>query len=221
MTDCCGSALRNDRLIQIFVGEESTPYLVQETILANLSAVFKRALENEDKFGGPEGVLKFPEDNKEAWRTLLCWRIRGKLSFEQLGSAKSLCHELVQCWIVGDKYGVKDFQDEIMWELLHHFRSVTPDLPLMKLAFENTPPGSPLRILMAEELAFRMQPESSFDFSSLDCFNGLVGFTGELIRVLKNEEHHCVGGRLEDLQRVGGFMVGSNLMRYLRGPNVS
>lgn len=213
MTDCCGSALRNDRLIQVFIGEESKPYLVQETPLTNLSDVFKRALENEDKFAGPKGVLKFPEDNKDAWASLLQWKITGKLPAKGAMNSQEQMNGLIHCYILSDKYNVKDFADEVMWLLIKLVSSYTPTTQQVKLAFENTPIGSPLRTLLVENVCFYIR-NNDVGNSYMDDFDGLVGFTAELTKAMRESNNKLVRDRAENPKLREKFMVGDGPRSY-------
>ncbi|KAK3622568.1 hypothetical protein LTR56_022123 [Elasticomyces elasticus] len=91
---------------------------------------------------------------------------------------------LMSCWILGDKYGIPEFQDLIMLELLARFEQQNIHVSAAKLAFEYTPPGSLLRELVAEELGWRFgcAGNSGLSFEELDKFDQIPGVMSVIIR---------------------------------------
>ena len=123
--------MRCDRLIKLFIGEQSPemqPLLVPQALLENASEYFVKAFRNENMGQQNEpGTLRFPEDDIAAWKVFLYWIIKHKLpAAEELVPA---CDDenvegkhdhilAVRCWVLGDKYCVPLFQDLIMLEIL-------------------------------------------------------------------------------------------------------
>ena len=89
----------------------------------------------------------------------------------------------------------------------------------MKLAFENTPEGSPLRALMLEELSTYLECDApgNFDFSRLNIFEG-TGILGELVRTMVRMERHgyySSSDRVEDKEKCYMFIVGNGPKGYM------
>ena len=203
--------LQSDRLIKIYVGEMTKPFLIQAALLD--AHFFVCALKNQDAFGGEKDALKFPEDDQGAWEMFLHWKMRGNLLCAQGPEADPDADQLVRSWIHGDKYGIPQFQDDVMWQLIQLFALRTVDISTVKLAFDNTPVKSPLRRLMAEELVFATEDSEHHASVDLDFFDGVVGFSAELMRTMKRREKYPSGiGMLVDRRdyppRLAKFMVG-------------
>ena len=127
------------------------PFLIQESILTDTAAFFIRAVRNGDAIGG-RGVLRFPEDDQTTWEVLLHWLLKDKLEWGYTEDADAKMKGLVECWVLGDKNDIKQFQDEVMWELIRVSDHNRVELNVIRLAFDSTPVGSPIRALLAEEL---------------------------------------------------------------------
>ena len=99
--------------------------------------------------------------------------------------------ELVRCWILGDKYDIKEFQDLIILELIQSVKGVIVPLTTVKTAFENTPPKSPLRTFMAEEAAWRIKNMSEYQHEDLGIMDGVIGWSAELMQGLDRYKKAC------------------------------
>ena len=209
--------LQSDCLIKIYVGEMTKPFLIQATLLD--SDFFVCALKNQDAFGGDKDVLTFPEDDQSAWEMFLHWKMRGKLLYAWGPEADPEIDQLVRAWIHGDKYGIPQFQDDVMWELVLAFALQMLDISTVKLAFDNTPVNSPLRRLMAEELVDAIETGDKFDSADLDFFDGVVRFSAELMRTMERKEKRIgeirvLAFRLHSPEWLANFMVGDGPKRH-------
>ena len=101
---------------------------------------------------------------------------------------------LVEAWILGHKYDLKVFQDLVMEELLWMLDVCLTDLSAARPAFFKTPPGSKLRILMAEEIALLLMDEPQIKISDLSDLGKVDGFQAELMAALKQQHLHGYGG---------------------------
>ena len=112
--------MKTDILIKIFIADEKEPIFISQKALTNASEWFSAAFRNE-RLGNEPGVLRFPEDDLEAWKLLICWVMEGVvLHADNLNDCESIV--LIQAWCLGHKYLVPDFQDLIMLELLSHIQ---------------------------------------------------------------------------------------------------
>lgn len=147
-----------DRLIKVYVGEqtsvESKPFLIQATLLETASEWFVKALKHEH-LGGEPGVLRLPEDDLDAWKVFIHWLVMKKLPQDHMSNLHDQYDHaaLVRCWVIGDKYGISEFQNLIMLDLLDSLEDCCVQTEAARLGFECTAPGSVMRELMAAEVA--------------------------------------------------------------------
>ncbi|KAK5740251.1 hypothetical protein LTR17_004752 [Elasticomyces elasticus] len=187
------TALQSDRLIKLVIGTKSEDgssgtLFIWASALEAAAEYFRSALRNQQLGEGSEpDVLTFPEDDFRAWKVMLYWMVKHELPVADdipycplSNEAENECIATwVTCWIMGDKYGIPVFQNLVMIELIFEVDQIgPPTLGIIKFCFENTPPGSLLRELMAEELAMLLA--TKVDAKKLDLFDGIVGFTSIL-----------------------------------------
>ena len=112
--------------------------------------------------------------------------------------------QLVKGWVLGQKYSISEFQDDMMLQLLWNcvLDSVEPEV--IKYAFCNTGAGSKLRKLMAEEMiyAFKDQQIEAPDDDRLKRWNGIpVHFTEIANAQLRYEQdHYFTTRRLDEVE---------------------
>lgn len=151
-----------------------------------MSDIFVKAIKYEHLGIDPPGTLRFSGDDETAWKYLLWWKMKGKVPVCDRNLYPTEVLSFVRSWILGDKYDIKEFQDDLMVGLLLYLQVSPLHLTTAKVAFDNMMPSSPLRILMAEEIAHQIrQTDDPSDFPSiLSWFEGTVGFTAEIIEAL-------------------------------------
>ncbi|KAK5165100.1 uncharacterized protein LTR77_009197 [Saxophila tyrrhenica] len=208
------AGLRVDRIIDVYIGKNTDACQIPESTLINTSPVFVKALQHQHLGGDPPDTLRFPDDNAGSWIMLLWWKAKGNVPTPRCNFRTET---FVQAWIMGDKYDIKDFQDDLMLEIIVHLETNVLDLRTAKLAFENTVPGSPLRTLMAEELADQVrQEDGAKGFQEIfSMFEGVVGFTAEVVEALDTYEN-CGKDNLKkerSKQHLARFMVGDGPRR--------
>ncbi|KAK3712839.1 hypothetical protein LTR37_008930 [Vermiconidia calcicola] len=173
--------LESDRLIDIYVGDRSIPYKVSERLLVCISYYFLRAIKNEHLGNEKSGTLRFPDDDVEAWNALLFFKYWSYLPTcvdpQELRGNEEHRRKLIKYWALGDKYDVKEFQDTVMLQLLRELAHQRTNLEAVKLAFENTAPGSKLRRLYAEEVVYMVEEGKAWNHDHFDTFDGVPGFT--------------------------------------------
>lgn len=212
--------LRNDRLIQIYVGEDAgpdngiaQPYLVQESLLHGVSDYFIAATKHEHLGSDSVGVLRFPEDDRDAWELLLSWiftrqiphRIRGDTE----ESVTSLC--LVDCYVLADKYLIPKLQNAIMIELI--FRRETTNLPVeaARQALSTAPPESHLRRFAMEELMSQVGVRALTVTKLESVLDGIPGTMGLLMSASTKWRvpiHQCPWRLFHGSFAWAGYMVG-------------
>ena len=90
----------------------------------------------------------------------------------------------VRLWVLTDKYDIRGHQDDLMLELLDALQYCRTILGIIKEAFENTPPGSKLRKLMAEETVRLIKSCEGWKYENLDELDGVVGFTAAVVQAM-------------------------------------
>lgn len=189
--------------------------------MATTSDFFQRALGNEDSFGGEKGVLRFPDDNSDAWDALLFWRLQ-KENPTSLLETYSM-RQLVHSWSLGDKYGVVDFQDLAMLELIKQAQDNYIPLHCITLAFEVTPAISPMRAFMAREACITIW-NGSYDKEEYKILSETDGVLLELLSAFED----YMRKRSDDFNELivdhkykddcQEFMVGDGPKNYWRPP---
>lgn len=187
--------LRFDRLIKVYMEENSPeapiqPCIISEALLEKTSDYFQKALEHENRMGDQtkeKAALHFPEADETAWKVLLHWMYIHELPEHLIHKDHELfdVESLLNCWILGDKYIIPDFQDPVMLSLLHFLDECSLSLLAIQFNVKRTAPQSKLRKLLVEQMVFEIREGSFDDEDDLDGFDGAVGFTGGLIAELR------------------------------------
>lgn len=128
---------------------------------------------------GTPGVLRFPEDDLEAWELMLFWMHKSTLPQEVAYPIMLLC----QAWMLGDRYFLQSFQDLVMLELMCFIPGESLSLSNITMVFRGTMPGSALRQIVAEEAWSARSGGISGDtcMTDFDDLDGAVGVTGSML----------------------------------------
>ncbi|KAK5688512.1 hypothetical protein LTS10_000490 [Elasticomyces elasticus] len=167
-------SLHNDRLVDVYVGDiddETEPYRVQQVVLEKVAEYFAAALRPDTFSEGQNGRLHFPDDDTDVWQILLQWAIQRVVPCWQSIDQDVRHSLLVRCWVTADKYGIQDFQNEIMLEALMSFR-ISIGIEALYVGVKLTAPGSALRRLVSEELVYKVYTEESVKFAELNELDG-------------------------------------------------
>lgn len=184
MTDIVRSTMQQDRPIKLYIAQEPAPYITTASTLCSISDYFIRSLKHQSSLGGETDVMRFPEDDQTAWETLLYWKLRSKMP-EIQGNNDDRIIQVIRCWILGDKYDVKEFQYLSMLKLSKILQEAHVKLDAVKLAFDNTTDGSPLRKFLARQTlkTFCDTDEQTGPTSEdFEMFDGVSGFITEIVR---------------------------------------
>lgn len=188
----CGRSLKSKERIEIYIAGETEPIIIPEKLLADASETFAAFVRNKH-VGKEPGSLRFPEDDLEAWKVMLCWIVRGQVD----GISESIDDEgmhLVRCWCLGDRYDLPLFQDLIMLDLLHYIENEGEiTLEIVGEAFKNSRPNSKIKRLMAECTVQLLEIAISITYTDLDCLDGVTGFSSALAEALSNWRGHGEG----------------------------
>ncbi|KJX99911.1 hypothetical protein TI39_contig348g00012 [Zymoseptoria brevis] len=149
------------RLIRVFVGGGHDVFHVQQQALETISPYFTNALKHDRFKEGKDGVLELPEDEVDVWKVLLhlvlCRKLPSSLVTKDCMLTKENVLLAVRCWTMGDKYGIKEFQDTVMLRLLRYLNimqctqpGTILDVQITLTVFERTLRQSPLRMLVTD-----------------------------------------------------------------------
>ncbi|KAK4494246.1 hypothetical protein PRZ48_014544 [Zasmidium cellare] len=144
--------LQTDKFVMFHTMENPTaPYLVPRSLLAGQSDYFDTRMQNN------QWMFTFKGDQAEIWKTYLHWLVEKKLREDifAIDGTPDL-ESAAACYALGEQYGLKAFQDEVMLYILHWADScdsrgewLVADGVLV--AFQHTSGGSKLRHLLVEE----------------------------------------------------------------------
>ncbi|PPJ56521.1 hypothetical protein CBER1_03891 [Cercospora berteroae] len=180
IAECIG-AVKSDRLITLNIGKVGAllSVQVQQAVLEAASPWFQKALGDDRFVEGQSGVIAFPEDDTESWKILLYWLLhRDVPMMEDDATWKDYLNTLVKCWVLGDKYSVSKFQDEIMLLLIQYAywsRASLQPAEYKKL-IEITPADSHLMRLLGEEVAVKYRKLSNLTREVANVLDGVEGF---------------------------------------------
>ncbi|KAK4962984.1 hypothetical protein LTR10_000611 [Elasticomyces elasticus] len=166
-----------DRLIEVYVGErrsESKPFRVQQVLLEQLSEYFVKALRRDSFSEGEDGRLSFPEDDLDVWEVLLHWAVVRSLPAWSSTNGKEKEALLIRCWVLGDKYQLSPFQNEVMLDLIMYQSTDLAGVENLMLGVKLTRPGSELRRVMAQELVWRIQAHGDVEVSQISELDGTM-----------------------------------------------
>ena len=155
-------------------------FKVAQSILTSISEYFVKAIEHEHLGDGRPGIMTLSEDDADAWKILLHWKLKGTIPPRDFVDDHGQVL-LVRCWCLGDKYDITEFQDLAMLELIKVLNGVETTLDIVKIAFDNSAPGSKLRKLMAEETVYLLKLSGKWHHERIDKLDGVVGFTSALL----------------------------------------
>ncbi|KAF2162547.1 hypothetical protein M409DRAFT_27169 [Zasmidium cellare ATCC 36951] len=233
--------LKSQRLIKIFIGDITEPYVMSETTLVNASEYFVKALKHEDSMGTSQpGVLRFPEDDdfKETWEILLFWlmtqRLPPCLTVQDDGNPQPEATEpWIRMWVLADKYLVHELQDTVMLEMLRYFdgtflANMDSDAAMANEMLRISPVDSRLRRLVAEETIRGLYEEGPSECSlkteHLIASDGVPGLSASLLDAyhdyMKNNKTYVRNHRKDPDARFrawGEYLVGCPPMIHWLG----
>ncbi|KAK4494245.1 hypothetical protein PRZ48_014543 [Zasmidium cellare] len=151
--------------VNIYVADEEKPYIVERELLETQSDHFRQLLHD-----GHENTFRFPDDDLEIWRVFLYWLMEEELPLGLVEpSLDEVIKSIIDCYAMGEKYGLRAFQDYIM-EYIFEEMGDWPSIDIgpwwnrrhtvseaVSYIFRTTQPGSKLRDIFVEEaVVFRL-----------------------------------------------------------------
>lgn len=109
------SSLSNDRLLKVHVQGRTAPYLIQGTLLSKISRDFTRKVQHANQSNND--YIDLHNITQPLWETLMYWKFKGTPPDFNTPAEGRIAH-FTECWIFGGAYGIADFQDTVMLELL-------------------------------------------------------------------------------------------------------
>ena len=177
--------LQSDYMVSIYVGKEPRPFQVQRAALVNISDrnPFKDMLDCRKQCNlQPTGSLYFHQDDVESWKILLYLIILREWEYGSTVFDRPL---LIDCWLLGEKYGIPDFCDSAMRFLFDSYiwdGQDEPEIEEIKKVFTETQPGSKLGELMADVLVGMLRYTHQTATSlCVDQWTSLPGFGAAMV----------------------------------------
>lgn len=158
---------------------------------------------------GEELFFKLPTEgyNSDSWEALVSYAYKGEMDVGE----KPNTEDLIDMWLLGQRFEYPAFQDRVMLDLLDDDFVTQDDI---WRGFHQSPPGSKLRCLMAEEafiLSADVEPSSWTEF---ECIEGF------LVEFVAANKRLSGPNRKALLSRSGGgwkeFMVERTLCKEVR-----
>ncbi|KAK4506439.1 hypothetical protein PRZ48_000171 [Zasmidium cellare] len=183
--------LEEDRLVSIYIGDKKKPYLIQQTIITMTSDYFKAAFTNERFEEAKSGILRVPDDDIDTWALFMYWLVKRELP----------CHVsdirwAVKAWTFGDKYGISQFQNAAMLEVLSRFNLMDlrspADVALVEEAFVLCPQGSLMRKFLAEQVVAAVLDLKSTTWEDLAAIREPAGNCKDILDAIVRREHDNV-----------------------------
>ena len=154
-----------DPMVTFKVGRHETAFCVHRSLICGASPVFEAAFMGN--FEERSGVMKLAEDSSNTFEQLVQWLYTKECEItpaEQCKTPEDRPLQLVQIYILADKYGISPLNDYIMDLLLKEFDldrrisylSSRPNVCTLRLTYQNTIPGSCLRKLFAAFFVWHM-----------------------------------------------------------------
>jgi len=180
--------------IHIGVADDPNPYVVPKEVLCRHIQYFRSAL-SLNFIEGQTGVLRFPEDNKEAWSLLLYYIFQDRVQPWDGDIIKvkydTYVLTLVHAYELGDKYSVGRFQNKIMDCMLQDFggMKLLCDAEFWISKFRITGKGHPLRKFFLQEIVNTVELQKHtkwFEYEELFQINGVYLDILDELRTLRN-----------------------------------
>ncbi|RMY32821.1 hypothetical protein D0866_06342 [Hortaea werneckii] len=192
----CGlmESLADDEMVSIVLSHDGTVLRIQRTLLLNLSPWFKKAL-TSGFIEGQSLTLRFPGVPTDVVQTFVYWIFHGTIRCGDnsvQGEVLETCREqqalFARLWTFGEEH-------------------LLPELQHAAILYGGTAPGSPLRTVMANEVAsgwrsqqrpIPTQSSRAYSRADLDRVGAIPGFTADFAIAL---ERQVVQTHLSDDER--------------------
>ncbi|KAK5741936.1 hypothetical protein LTR17_003684 [Elasticomyces elasticus] len=204
--------LEDDALIKIVVGEDEgsgvgiETFHIRQSLLEAASHRFTDAIKEERQDGVSQITLTIPDDDVFPWKMLLHWLVNRELPSDEL-YAEEFAYlnpedshlPLIRCWILGERFDLTIFQNLIMEMIKAALSGDCDGLYLsqasLQEAFQHTEPGSGVRLLAAEDIAYQLEYKDGVEVRTLDKdFVGVEGFIGELLEAVQRKHGNEMTG---------------------------
>ncbi|KAJ5692830.1 hypothetical protein N7462_002253 [Penicillium macrosclerotiorum] len=138
-------------IVKLDVGASNTPFDVHLELLCACSPYFDTLF--QCRFDQPlaDPIIRFPEDDAQAFAQVILWMYRGNDSLKPLGEKKLAV--LVRLWILASKLEMVDLQNEVMRICTEKTNASTNKIVGMDVIediYTHTLPESPMRSLAVD-----------------------------------------------------------------------
>ncbi|THX79949.1 hypothetical protein D6D05_04734 [Aureobasidium pullulans] len=141
-------------IVTVVVGSKKKSHSLHKDLLCFYSDYFRAAFNGSFK-EATDGKIELMDVEPEVFDIFQVWLYSRRV---QASQKPVLCYmTLAQLWVFGDKYQIPLLQNEVMDEIFaRRARLKVFHTPLVKLAYEQTPVGSPLRKAVIEIVGHTM-----------------------------------------------------------------
>ncbi|KAH0363124.1 hypothetical protein KCU65_g7599, partial [Aureobasidium melanogenum] len=147
------------KLVTIIVGSSKESFSIHKDLLVFYSDYFRAAF-NGSFTEATEGRIELRDVELEVFQNFHSWLYTRKLLVDKIHSHNDESMswgQLFDLWIFGDRFQVPLLQNCVMDEIIGRGDEIS--LKFIKVAYENTVAGSPLRRIMIEFLAYHTNLE--------------------------------------------------------------
>ncbi|KAI7378101.1 hypothetical protein KC336_g19446 [Hortaea werneckii] len=209
-------SLTDDEMVTVMLNDDGSVLKIQRILLLNLSPWFKKAL-TSGFIEGQSLTLRFPGVPSDVVQTFVYWIFHGTLPWSDwrdgvaqgdlVQTNEELQAILARLWMFSEEHLLPGLQDVARHALSHQLLYTFPSVELLLEVYEGTAPDSPLRKLMANEVAsgwrgqerrFSTQSSPAYSRADLDRVGTIPGFTADFAIAL---ERQVVGKDLSDDER--------------------
>ncbi|KAL8848256.1 MAG: hypothetical protein Q9221_006729 [Calogaya cf. arnoldii] len=161
------------KVVTVLVGPAETPFCIHWGLLTSKSSFFNAALTASWQESS-EGKVRLAEEDPELFSIYVLWFYNQDWTSDHDGKALS-GYAHCRLYILADKYGSEALQNQIIDILCE--RAAQPSfrmrLASFKVVYDNTLPGTPLRRLLADFLAWKLKLRHYEDLAELvpQCFH--------------------------------------------------
>jgi len=151
----------------VVTGSKKKSYSLHKGLLCFYSDYFRAAFNGSFK-EATDGKIELMDVEPEVFDIFQVWLYSRRLQASQKPALFYMT--LAQLWVFGDKHQIPLLQNEVMDEIFARRAKLSVfHTPLVKLAYEQTPVGSPLRKAVIEMVGHRMRLQEHGGAFQLSC----------------------------------------------------
>ncbi|KAI7150306.1 hypothetical protein D0864_08448 [Hortaea werneckii] len=205
-------SLADDEMVNIVLNHNGDVLRIQRTLLLNLSPWFDKAL-TSGFIEGQSLTLRFHDVPADVVQMFVYWIFHRRLPWDEDGPDAEMletCRQhqalLARLWMFGEEHLLSELQHAAIRALSDQLLYAFPAVELLLEVYGGTAPGSSLRTVMANEVAWGWRGEQRpwsnhspfYSRADLDRVGAISGFTADFAIAL---ERQTVQAHLSDDER--------------------